>query len=175
MLAKSHKNLELWFNILSPFCLSGKGHIDERHLLLYLSWISGQGSSPILGFFLWEEIAMNSFYSVVSVSSWRAWTGLWPVISNARVHPFHFILQRRMQPVSALGERHPNTTEFIDLSWRFWPKPIPGGSLWWKFGHDQVNQRGISLYHRRYLSRWTRHGCGRSVERWHTVFHTVYC
>lgn len=33
MLANSHKNLKLWFNILSLFCLCGKGHIDERHLL----------------------------------------------------------------------------------------------------------------------------------------------
>lgn len=63
MLAKSHKNLKLWFNILSPFCLSGKGHIDERHLLVYLLDFRTR-----LKFYSWpfwcEQIAMNSYYSV---------------------------------------------------------------------------------------------------------------
>jgi len=33
-------------------------------------------------------------------------------------------------PGSILGGRDPDMTEFIGVSWRFWPKPSPGGSLW---------------------------------------------
>lgn len=59
MLAKSNKNLKLWFNILSPFCLCGKGHIDERHLLQNLPWISGQDLSPIFGLLYVRELPQS--------------------------------------------------------------------------------------------------------------------